>query len=103
MVFEAQKLTAAWLQNNSNHSPQQPVSKWSPCATAIPDTASKRHSLAILKVMSCQKAKAQDGQTMQETDLSPSVVPMTKLGRCYSAGTKNSLPSILANSQCFLR
>lgn len=36
-VDEAQKLTAAQLQNNLNHSPQQLVSKWSPCATAIPD------------------------------------------------------------------
>lgn len=97
-VDEAQKLTAAQLQNNSNHSPQQLVSKWSPCATAIPDTASEMHSLEILKVMSCQKAKAQDGQTMQEKDLSSFVVPRTKLGRCYSAGRKNSLPSILAIS-----
>lgn len=102
-VDEAQKLTAAQLQNNLNHSPQQLVSEWSPCATAIPDSASKRHSLEILKVMSCQKAKAQDGQTMQEKGLSSFVLPMTKLGRCYSAGRKNSLPSILAISQCFLR
>lgn len=102
-VDEAQKLTAAQLQNNSNHSQQQLGSKWSPCATAIPDTASERHSLEILKVMSHQKAKAQDRQTMQEKDLSFFAVPMAKLGRCYSAGRKNSIPSILANSQCFLR